>query len=131
MKYNMLTKIAFTTGDENNSKLIIGIPDAAHLGAVKGRAIIVDGVPEVVQVPYISEEAAKDLLHNYYTKEVEPIDEPRQETDSIAETFPGFITGPIGEDDLPGGSASVCDDKPNRKKANKRRLDSSGPAAKR
>jgi hypothetical protein len=122
IKANLLTRIAFTTSDETNSKIILDLPDAAKLGKVKGRAILLDGFPEKVQVPYMSEEQAVALLSKY--KGGKEHDEERQTDYPITETLPSFVAGPVGSTGLPGSSEAQRHDQPNRKKAGKRRMDS-------
>lgn len=129
VKNNMLCKIAFTTADENNSRLIIGTPDAAHLGAIKGRAILIDGLPELVQVPYLSEEDIITLMEPYVRSEQH--DEPRQADDSVPSALPNFVSGAVGEIDLPGSSEAESDDKPNRKTPSKGRTPARRTPAKR
>lgn len=65
IKANLVTRFSFTTADETNSQIIIGVPDAAHLGRIQGRAIFMDGFPHTVQVPYISADFAKELVTPY------------------------------------------------------------------
>jgi DNA segregation ATPase FtsK/SpoIIIE-like protein len=124
IRANLLTRLAFTTADETNSKIILdNIPDAAKLGKIPGRAIYLDGFPQKVQVPYMSEEQAVALLSKYRGGNSNADDE-RQTDNSIAETLPSFVTGPIGEIDLPGSSEAPRYDQPNRKKTRKGRMDS-------
>jgi DNA segregation ATPase FtsK/SpoIIIE-like protein len=121
IKANLLTRIAFTTTDEYNSKIILDLPDAAKLGKVKGRAILLDGFPEKIQVPYMSEEQAVALLSPYRGV---VNDSARQEIDSIPEALPSFVAGPFGQTDLPGSGSPARNDQPNRKKTRKGRMDS-------
>lgn len=121
IKANIVTRIAFTTADEANSNLILGVPDAARLGRIQGRAIVLDGFPETVQVPYLSSEHAKSLLTPYYRKS-EQNDGERQEDHSTPAALPGFVAGSPGADSLPAGIEAPRNRKPRSKKTGEGRL---------
>lgn len=65
IRTNLLARLAFSTPDEANSKIILDLPDAAYLGRVRGRAIYSDGFPNKVQVPFIEADAARAMLKPY------------------------------------------------------------------
>jgi hypothetical protein len=98
-KANMLSRICFATADETNSKIILDLPDAAHIGRIKGRAIILDGFPETVQVPYMSAEQSVAIL-NKYRKSGNQDDAEGSEDRETSETLPSFVKGSTGFADL-------------------------------
>ncbi|MMZ47346.1 DNA translocase SftA [compost metagenome] len=100
IKANLTTRVCFTTMDEMNSKVVLDIPDAARLRKVQGRAILLDGFPEVVQVPFLSTIAATELLEPY--KEVNYHDDSAGRTDSSdGEPLQSFKPQAIGADRIP------------------------------
>lgn len=101
IKANILTKIAFTTASENDSKIILGIEGAEKLGGKAGRAILIDGLPDEVQVPYIDNLTAERLLAPYkQEKEDIEVDEQGQEDNQVAQTLPSFITQTLRDTDM-------------------------------
>lgn len=66
VRANLTTRIALSTVDETNSKMIIGSGNAANLGGIPGRAIIAQGFETHVQTPYISMDTTRELLAPYY-----------------------------------------------------------------
>lgn len=101
IKANLTTRICFSTTDEMNSKIVLDLPDAAKLGKVQGRAVLLDGFPEVVQVPYLSTAAATDLLKPF-VKDVKIHDDRKGRTiDSDAAPLSSFEPQPIGENSVP------------------------------
>jgi len=112
IKSNMLTKMSFTTANEADSRITLGMEGAEKLGGIKGRAILIDGLPEIVQVPYISNEVAERLLKPY-CKEVEVggnVDETRSTDSEVASPLPSFVKGSVGDIGLPGDIAAMGDD---------------------
>lgn len=104
IRANMLTRIAFTTVDENNSMLLLDVPDAAHLGRIQGRAVFSDGFAGKVQVPFLSADKAKNLLQPYRTME-EIINDAEGSTDrDVSTPVPNLEPGPIG---LPSGTGEL------------------------
>jgi DNA segregation ATPase FtsK/SpoIIIE, S-DNA-T family len=69
IKANLLCRICFTTTDRNNSILILDDEGAEDLGRIKGRAILFDGMKNIVQVPYLTHEKAYELLTPYRKEE--------------------------------------------------------------
>jgi S-DNA-T family DNA segregation ATPase FtsK/SpoIIIE len=118
IKTNMLVKIALTTANEADSKIILGMEGAEKLGGIKGRAILVDGLPETVQIPYLSNDEAEVLLMPYYRKRKEDVqNDHKGQIDSETITpLPSFITGPVRNIDLPGSSETICYDQPHHEK---------------
>ena len=97
IKANLTTRICFTTMDEMNSKVVLDIPDAARLGKIQGRAVLLDGFPEVVQVPQLTTQAALEMLQPY--KElIADVDPARREIDQDVKPFSSFEPTPVGED---------------------------------
>jgi hypothetical protein len=121
IRANILASLAFTTRDETNSKIIVGVPDAAHLGGVKGRGILLDGLTEVIQVPFISEAQAIELMKPHY-RSVEDVDGARQNDIEIAETVPSFVTESDRETDLSGELEPYADHKPDHEATKPRRV---------
>jgi DNA segregation ATPase FtsK/SpoIIIE-like protein len=104
IRANMLTRIAFTTVDENNSNLLLDVPDAAHLGRIQGRAVFSDGFAGKVQVPFLSADKAMNLLSSYRVGENEDV-KPEGSTDSEPVTpVPHIEPGPIS---LPGSEGEL------------------------
>jgi S-DNA-T family DNA segregation ATPase FtsK/SpoIIIE len=99
IKANILTRMAFSTTDETNSKIILDMPDAAHLGKIQGRAILLDGFMDKVQVPYISPAQAIKLLEPFRKGDDEDVAEGPADIE-ITEALPSFIEGSIGFTDL-------------------------------
>jgi hypothetical protein len=99
IKANILTRIAFSTTDETNSNIILDAPDAAHLGKIQGRALLLDGFLEKVQVPYISPDQAIHLLEPY-RKDDEIHDAEGPTNNEVVDALPSFIKGSIGFTDL-------------------------------
>lgn len=130
IRANLLTRVCFTTTDEANSKLIIETPDAAHLGRIQGRAILMDGFPSKVQVPYLSADTAKKLLQPYTSEEIRN-EQPRQTDRHVPEALQNLIQRPLG----PIGGIGECepsgDHQPDSKATGKGRGRSSSSTAKR
>lgn len=110
IKANIVTRIAFATYDEVNSKIILDIPDAAHIGKIQGRAILVDGFPEIVQVPYLSPSQALQILKPYRS---EDNDEKRSDDFEISEAFQSLGEGSDRFLDLPGSGPTTGHSQPN------------------
>lgn len=91
IKANIVTRMAFTTTDEVNSRIILDLPDAAHLGSVQGRAVLLDSFPVQVQVPYLSASDTKELLKDYYRSDANVTERPAD--NQTIEALPGFIAG--------------------------------------
>jgi hypothetical protein len=130
IKANLMTRICFKTANEANSNIVLDLPDAAQLPMIQGRAIMLDGFPEQVQVPYVSELTAVQLLKPFKVKEDEHVKPERPEGSKDAEALPNFVTDTLGEDNLPGSSPSGNDGKPGNEKAGKGRVRSKRSAAK-
>ena len=92
IKANILTRLAFSTTDETNSKIILDMPDAAHLGKIQGRAVLLDGFADKVQVPYVSPAQVIALLEPFRKGEVENVAEGPEDNE-VVEALPGFIKG--------------------------------------
>lgn len=124
IKANIVTRIAFSTANETNSNIILELPDAAHLGMIQGRAILLDSIAKKVQVPYLSSEQTKVLMKPYYRKNWGMFNDGEgQENHSIAEAVPGTEPDTLGKIDLPGGSPTTRNRKPGSKKTRTWRMD--------
>lgn len=111
IKANIVTRICFSTANETNSKIVLDLPDAAHLGMIQGRAYLLDSILHKIQIPYLSSSQAETMLKEFYKH----VDESRQIADPVPSEVPGFVEGPSGEVDLPRGSTPPRNRKPNRK----------------
>ena len=117
IKANIVTRIAFSTANETNSNIILDMPDAAHLGMIQGRALLLDSILKKVQVPYISSDQAKALMQPYYRKEWGMFNDGEgQENHSIAEAVSGTEPETLGKLNLPGSSPPTRNSKSNSKK---------------
>ena len=103
IKANLLTRICFTTVDDKNSIVVLDVPDAAKLNRIKGRAVLLDGFPEVVQVPYLSTDMTRKLMQPFekIVKDDEHVNSEGRPADTDAEPLQGFKPQPIGEDHIP------------------------------
>mgnify|MGYP001160659312 CR=1 FL=1 len=128
IKANIVTRMSFATFDEVNSKIILDIPDAAHIGKIQGRAILVDGHPELVQVPYMSPSQVQVLLNKYRRDDY---DEARQIDYPIPETFPGNGERPDRSTSLSGSSQTSSYSEPDFEAPVERRLRASDSAGER
>lgn len=98
IKANMVTRIAFQTTDETNSKIIIDAPNAYHLQRIRGRAVLLDGLMTVVQVPYLSEDACEALVAPYRR---EPDATERSANSTESAEIPSFVERSDRETQLP------------------------------
>lgn len=115
IKANIVTRISFSTSDETNSKIILDLPDAAHLGMIQGRAYLLDSVLKKIQVPYLSSDQSKLLLLPYYRREGAVDAGEGPENNTIPEEIPGIIADSLGEVDMPRSGAALRNRKQNRK----------------
>ena len=116
IKANLTTRICFSTTDEANSKVVLDLPDAAKLYKVQGRAILLDGFPEVVQVPHLTTAAAVELLKPFVKEKVQDeLTEGRKDYSNV-EPLQSFEPLPIGEDSLPEPKKRNRNRKPGVKK---------------
>lgn len=111
IRANILTRVCFQTADEKNSEIVIHTGSAAHLDRIKGRAIVLDGMPAIGQVPYVSEDQTAYLLSPFRRDgfDVEP---ERSDDTDVLEPFSGFKPRPLGGDDLPRRSETVGNRQP-------------------
>ena len=116
IKANLTTRICFTTMDEMNSKVVLDIPDAAKLGKIQGRAVLLDGFPEIVQVPQLTTQAAMEMLQPYKELIVDADSKGRTHNQD-AEPFPSFEPSAVGEDSFPEPQKRNTNRKPRSKKA--------------
>lgn len=112
IRANILTRVCFQTADEKNSEIVVHSPAAAHLDQIRGRAVVLDGMPELGHIPYVSEEMTMDLLAPY-RKEEDASAERQGPTDTEpAQTLPGFVTGPVRSASVPGSATPLGDYQP-------------------
>jgi DNA segregation ATPase FtsK/SpoIIIE-like protein len=97
IKANIIARLGLTTADENNSKLIIGSEDCAHLGGIKGRAILLDGIMETVQVPYINPKQCETIARRYKSNGTQL---ERQTNHQLSESIQSLESQSIGDPDL-------------------------------
>ena len=71
------------TLDEANSMIVLGVPDAAHLGRIQGGAVLMDKV----QVPYLPDNTAAKLLDKY--RRNNNVKRERQSDNHVPENIPG------------------------------------------
>jgi len=106
IKANIIARMGLTTADENNSKLIIGSEDCAYLGGIKGRAILLDGIMETVQVPYINPKQCEEIARRFkkYGTQLE-----RQIDNQITTGIQSLESQSISNHDLLGRSTTYND----------------------
>lgn len=123
IRANILTRVCFQTADEKNSEIVVHSPEAYHLGAVRGRCIVLDGMPMLAQIPYLSEDRAMELLRPFKVRsdDHEQIERQRSEDSSPAQALPSFVQGPVGSISLPGGLQAVGHGQQNYEAARPRR----------
>lgn len=120
IRTNMLARLAFSTPDEANSKIILDLPDAAYLGRIKGRAIYSDGFPNKVQVPYIEADAARVLLKPYIKNGWWNIrEQPGRKDHSVPAALQNPEPRPLGDLGSFGQFEPASDHKPRSKKTRK------------
>jgi S-DNA-T family DNA segregation ATPase FtsK/SpoIIIE len=100
IRANILTRVCFQTADEKNSEIVVHVPDAYHLSSIRGRAVVLDGMPMLAQIPYISEDRAMELLQPFRSEQdVEP---ERPDDFGLSSALPGFVKGPVRPASMPG-----------------------------
>lgn len=114
IKTNMLARVALTTANVADSRIILGIEGAEKLGGVKGRAILIDGLPETIQIPYISNDEAETLLKPYWSEKKD--DKSRQVDNEVTTSLPSFITRSVRGDSLPGSCETLCNNQSHNEK---------------
>lgn len=87
IKANMLARLAFTTSDEANSKIILDREGAESLGGKQGRGIFQNGLSSIIQIPYMKDEVSLDLLSSFYVE--------KEKTDDYDEDEKRHIDTPI------------------------------------
>jgi hypothetical protein len=96
--------------------MIIGTNEASlsKLGGIKGRAILLNGFTEEIQVPYISTKQIQQLLQPFYRSE---INEPKRcANHGLSKEVPSFIEGPTGEIVFSGEQKPISRRKPSHEK---------------
>lgn len=76
IKMGLMTRICFRTADENNSIVILDEAGAEKLPNIKGRALLLDGEINTVQIPNISYNQCEKLVSPYRKEEIK--NEPNQ-----------------------------------------------------
>lgn len=132
IRANILTRVCFQTADEKNSEIVVHTPDAYNLGQIRGRAIILDGMPMLAQVPYISEDKTMELLRPFRSVRSEADAQSEgQEDPQLPPALPSFVKGPVGAVGLPGGRPALGHDQPDHEAARPRRIRNNRAQAKR
>jgi S-DNA-T family DNA segregation ATPase FtsK/SpoIIIE len=111
IRANILSRVCFQTADEANSKIVVHSDDAFNLGEVAGRAIVLDGMRSVAQIPYISEEDTMDLLHEFRGNRYENKPE-RQPDNHVIEEVQSVEPRSDSSDSMPGSETPTCDSEP-------------------
>lgn len=129
IRANILTRICFQTADERNSEIVVHTDAAAHLDSIRGRAIVLDGFPQLGHIPYISEDEVFELLADWRV----PNDaQPKgQEYIALSESLPSFVTRPTSDSDMFEYGESLGDIQSNHKKTQPRRTRSRNSTSKR
>lgn len=129
IRANILTRVCFQTADEKNSEIVVHTPDAYNLGQIRGRAIVLDGMPMLAQVPYISEDKAMELLRPFRSEadaQSEGSEDPQ-----LPSALPSFVSGPVGAVGLPGSRPTLGHRQPDYEAARPRRVRNNRTQAKR
>lgn len=79
IKANLLSRICFTTADENNSIVILDQAGAEKLGGIPGRAIFQNGFQNIVQIPKLTDDKNHEIMKPYQ-KECTTIESVKTET---------------------------------------------------
>lgn len=100
IKANMLARLAFTTSDAANSKIILDREGAESLGGKQGRGIFQNGLSSIIQIPYMSDEVSLELLSPFYVeKEIEndyDEDEKRYIDTPLPKSLQDTLKKPVG-----------------------------------
>lgn len=120
IRANILTRVCFQTADELNSKIVVHSPEAYHLGEIRGRAIVLDGMPMLAQIPYIAEDQAMELLQPF-RRDGDEAEQTRPESTGVTASLPGFVSGPVGAVDMPRGIKAVGNNQSHHETARPRR----------
>jgi DNA segregation ATPase FtsK/SpoIIIE-like protein len=104
IRANLLVKMAFTTRDKKNSEVILDIEGAEKLGKIAGRAILIDGDTNVVQVPYLDVVDCDKLLEPYRRKGEEQSEESteRPVNNEVVDKIQSMLSESDSLDDLSG-----------------------------
>lgn len=113
IKANIMTRMSFATFDETNSRITLDLPDAAHIGKIKGRAVLVDGMPDVVQAPFMPTKQAQEILKKWVEKDARS----GPENTLVPEAVSGTLAGSGGSADMPGSDAPLGDGQPGHEAA--------------
>lgn len=117
VRANILTRIALTTADEANSKIILNVPDAAYLGGVQGRAILYDGQLNEVQVPYVDDIQCEEIMDEFRSV---VYDRKRSTNYPIPEEVSSDESGPTVKTRVSRSRKSGRNDQPHLKETIKR-----------
>jgi hypothetical protein len=102
LKANILTRLAFTTGDTANSKIILDREGAEKLGGIAGRGLLLDGDTFMVQIPFMDDSVAEQLLAPFEdkTKGLVLDDEKGQSDSALSERVQGLLKKSVSLPDL-------------------------------
>lgn len=131
IRANILTRICFQTADEANSKIVIHTGDAAHLGEIRGRSIILDGVHQLAQIPYISEDQTMELLHPFRRNEDHENESERCVNLDHVEEISSPIEGSVSPNRMPRSIPPVCDNQSNHEAVESEWVGFTSPTTKR
>lgn len=98
IRANILARVALTCADEANSRLVLGNGEAAHLGGIRGRAVLQDGSQNVVQIPYMNPEQCEEIGREYKRH----VDKTRQSDNTLFESLSCIESQSIGDSDMFG-----------------------------
>lgn len=116
IRANILTRVCFQTADEANSKIVVHTNDAVHLDSIRGRAIVLDGMPELAHIPYVSEDQAEYLLKPY-RRDLHGTQSEGFSNPQLASPLPSSVPRSTGEISVSGSSKTRKHRKPNYEKA--------------
>ena len=105
IRANILGSMALSVRDAANSRMIVGTDEAENskLGGIPGRAVLLDGLTHIVQVPKVTEDQIIELLDPYRSVSNE---HERQENSVLSEEVPGIEPTPDRKITIPRESES-------------------------
>jgi Cdc6-like AAA superfamily ATPase len=119
IRANILGSMALSVRDGANSRMIVGTDEATKLGRIKGRAILLDGFTQEVQVPYLTENQIEQYLQPFYRSDSN--EQKGYANRELPKEIPGFIEGPTGEVMFRGEQKSNSRRQPSHEKTVPRR----------
>jgi S-DNA-T family DNA segregation ATPase FtsK/SpoIIIE len=95
IKANLLSRLAFTTSNTANSKIILDQEGAESLGGKQGRGLFVNGLSSIVQVPYMTDEVSLALLSPFYVEKESSDGNDENETRYVNPPMPKALQSAI------------------------------------